>query len=67
MLAEAAEHRVIGSSILSGSHYLAGIFLCGHMLTAAIERSDTGYSLRALVEAARACATTTKVWRSCCR
>src|ERR1700674_3335389 len=37
MLAEAAEHRVIGSSIFSGSHYLAGIFLCGHMLTASIE------------------------------
>ena len=49
MLAEAAEHRVIGSSIFSGSHYLAVIFLCGHMLTAAIERSDTGYPLRPLI------------------
>jgi hypothetical protein len=49
MLAEAAEHRVIGASIFSGSHYRAGIFLRGHMLTAAIERSDTGYPLRQLI------------------
>jgi hypothetical protein len=25
------------------------LFLCGHMLTAAIERSDTGYPLRQLI------------------